>query len=104
MIHFKKLSVTRINPHENRNKTKKERIHTLESGRMSMQGHFFLLMQNMVLIGFSAEHSHVLAVNEAIPTDFLTQVLTSCFLTLLLALLNGVKDTYRNSHCDTVKR
>lgn len=36
-------------------------------------------MQNMVLIGFTAEYSHVLAVNEAIPTDFLTQVLTSSY-------------------------
>lgn len=40
---------------------------------------FFVLMQNMVLIGFTAEYSHVLAVNEAIPTDFLTQVLTSSY-------------------------
>lgn len=46
-----------------------------------MQGHFyfFLLMQNMVLIGFTAEYSHVLALNEAFPTDFLTQVLTSSY-------------------------
>lgn len=43
-----------------------------------MQGHF-LLMQNMVLIGFTAEYSHVLTLNEAFPTGFLIQMLTSSY-------------------------
>jgi len=43
-----------------------------------MQGPF-LLMQNTVLIGFTAEYGHVLTLNEAVPTGFLTQVLTSSY-------------------------
>lgn len=69
---------------------------------------FFLLMQNMVLIGFTAEYSHVLAVNEAIPTDFLTQVLTSSYKEFPGITLGYAKwrkgYPYRNSHCDTVQR
>lgn len=49
-------------------------------------------MQNMVLIGFTAEYGHVLTLNEAFPTGFFD---TSADLLiqgeLLLAMLNGVK-------------
>ncbi len=68
-----------------------------------MQGPF-LLMQNTVLIGFTAEYGHVLTLNEAVPTGFWHKCWPPHIRRVTLGYVKWRKDTYRNSQCDTVKR